>query len=545
MSVATGMVKKPVLSKTGVTRRTRSMNTYWRQISENLQTKVSPGIFRVWISPLRAELEPFVGADDLRANNSAAQQLRAEILPTNVAAEASTSQAKKLTPAMVTPQGLPAEVSGASVLHVLAPNDFVANWVRNRLSEVITAAVTEVLGAETRMVIDVAPVPEVPTSNAAAIPTGTENKTVRAPQRQTMQPRRAEQLSLPMRVAPRAYNWRYGFDGFVVGSCNDMAVAAARNMLPAHGAVDTLFLSSGPGLGKTHLTQAVGQALCGAANRAPHVEYLSAESFCNAFVQSMKARDIDAFKSRFRDVDVLLLEDVHFLQGKEKMQVEVLSTIKALQERGSRVVLTSTFAPRELNNLDPTLVSRFCSGFLAGMEKPDFPTRRRILLDKAQKSDVILSDDVCELMAERLSGDVRQLESCLYNLLLRAKLQNCKISLHMAADILAQYAQNNPFVDLDAITRRVCEGFDLNPEQLASRSRRNVHVTARNTVFYLARKHTDLSLQDIGEHFNRRHSTVLKGIAAVERELTRETSLGRQIAATLGRIEARCQGKSA
>lgn len=528
------------------------MNTYWRQISENLQAKVSPGVFRVWIAPLRAELETTNGAESRRTNACDVQSTLAENIFQSGTDQASASPISMGAPtAVAQAKDLLAGQPDSAVLRVLAPNDFVANWVRNRLSEVITAATAEVLGAETRMVIEVAPVQEVPAiapstpkgpvQGRAASGTASDSQSRSPVVLHGEQPRRAEQLSLPVRTGTRAYNWRYGFDGFVVGPCNDMAVAAARNMLPAHGAVDTLFLSSGPGLGKTHLTQAVGQALCSAANRVPKVEYLSAESFCNAFVQSMKARDIDAFKSRFRDVDVLLLEDVHFLQGKEKMQVEVLSTIKSLQERGSRVVLTSTFAPRELNNLDPTLVSRFCSGFLAGMEKPDFPTRRRILLDKAQKSEAVLSVDVCDLMAERLSGDVRQLESCLYNLLLRAKLQDCKISLNMAADILAQYTQNSPFVNLDAITRRVCEGFGLNPEQLASRSRRNAHVTARNTVFYLARKHTELSLQDIGEHFNRRHSTVLKGIAAVERELTRETSLGRQIAATLGRIEARSQ----
>ena len=218
---------------------------------------------------------------------------------------------------------------------------------------------------------------------------------------------------------------------------------------------------------------------------------------------------------------------------------EVLSTIKSLQEKGSRVVLTSSFAPCELRNVDNSLVSRFCSGFLAGIEKPDASTRRRILQEKARQNNALLSDTVVDVLTERLTGDIRQLESCVHNLLLKAKLLGCTISVEMAQEILAQYSLDDPFVDVDSIIRKVCEGFGLSPEQLASRSRKQNLVVARNTIFYLARKHTELSLQDIGDKFSRRHSTVLKGIASVERELRRESPLGRQIAGTLALLERR------
>lgn len=560
-------------------RRTTNMNTYWRQISDNLQKRVNPGTFKVWIAPLQAELvfatqqSNAIMAPVLRAahETSATNAVAADSASVQFARDtAEGASGRMTTPASGQVSDNPA--SAMPLLRVLAPNDFVADWVRSRHAELISAAAEQVLGCPVNLIIEASDLSvsadDSITEAAPVLPSVAVCPGARAtrglllpiastqPETPTPTPKRArrtdplpaparpvaEQLSLPIRTSAKSFNWRYGFDGFVVGPCNDLAFTAARNMLPDHGAVDTLFLSSGPGLGKTHLTQAVGQALCQSANRRAKVEYLSAESFSNAFVQALKARDIDAFKARFRDVDVLLLEDVHFLQGKEKMQVEVLSTVKALQERGSRVVLTSSFAPRELNNLDPTLVSRFCSGFLAGMDKPDFPTRRRILQDKASKGEVRLTDDVCDLMADRLSGDVRQLEGCLSNLLLRAQMQGSDVSLAMASEILAQYAQESPFFDLDSITRRVCEGFGVSPEQLLARSRRNLNVTARNTAFYLARKHTELSLHDIGEHFNRRHSTVLKGIASVEREIVRETSVGRQIATTLSLIESRVQG---
>lgn len=222
------------------------------------------------------------------------------------------------------------------------------------------------------------------------------------------------------------------------------------------------------------------------------------------------------------------------------MQDEVLSTIKSLQEKGSRVVLTSSFAPCELRNVDNSLVSRFCSGFLAGIEKPDASTRRRILQEKARQNNALLSDTVVDVLTERLTGDIRQLESCVHNLLLKAKLLGCTISVEMAQEILAQYSLDDPFVDVDSIIRKVCEGFGLIGRAVGSRSRKqNLVVGPCNTIFYLARKHTELSLQDIGDKFSRPHSTVLKGIASVERELRRESPLGRQIAGTLALLERR------
>ena len=477
------------------------MKTQWLKICEDLQNRLNPGTYKVWVAPLTADLE------------------------------------------------------GEGKIRLSAPNGFVATWVRDRLLNDISDAASAIFGRTMEISVVAGNPPAKPSRSVPGRPAvSVEGEP--APSRRPRAPNppppvaapsllssAAEQLSLPITMPVNQsvpHNWRYAFDSFVVGPTNDMAYAAARNMARSGAAVDTLFLSSGPGLGKTHLTQAVGQALCEASNRSnPKVEYLTAEEFSSCFVQALQSRTVDRFKGRFRDVDLLLLEDVHFLQGKEKMQDEVLSTIKSLQEKGSRVVLTSSFAPCELRNVDNSLVSRFCSGFLAGIEKPDASTRRRILQEKARQNNALLSDTVVDVLTERLTGDIRQLESCVHNLLLKAKLLGCTISVEMAQEILAQYSLDDPFVDVDSIIRKVCEGFGLSPEQLASRSRKQNLVVARNTIFYLARKHTELSLQDIGDKFSRRHSTVLKGIASVERELRRESPLGRQIAGTLALLERR------
>ena len=475
------------------------MNAQWLEIRANLQKTLQSGTYKVWIAPLHAELE------GLR-------------------------------------------------LRLVAPTDFVADWVRERLSQDIERAAAEVLGSAPELCIEAGPAPlsaperprslSVGTSGHAALLGPNGLPASGAHQNTDTSPRPAlfsasEQLGLPYTLPSRAANWRYNFDGFIVGPSNELAHAAARSMTRDSGSVDTLFLSSASGLGKTHLTQAVGQAVCNESNRAHlRLEYLTAEEFSSCFVQAMKARDIERFKARFRDLDMLLLEDVEFLQNKEKMQDEVLSTIKTLQSRGSRVILTSSFAPRDLRDLDSQLVSRFCSGFLAGIEKPDRATRRRILQEKAASQDARLSEAVLELLSERVTSDVRRLESCLCNLILKARLLGRDISTDLARDVLMHYIDDAPLRGIDDIISRVCEGFGLSAPQLRSRSRRQNYVVARNTVFFLARKHTDLSLQDIGDHFGRRHSTVIKGIAAIERELKRETPLGRQVAAALSRIEA-------
>lgn len=354
------------------------------------------------------------------------------------------------------------------------------------------------------------------------------------PQRQLLLP---EALAEPA-ASCAAQSWRYSFDDFVVGPCNEMAYAASRSMCGDVRQADILFLSSAPGLGKTHLMHAVGQVLTASCNRRrPQVAYLTAEEFTTRFYMSIKGQDTDRFKARYRNLDLLLLEDAHFLQGKEKTQAELLSTIKALTDRGSKVVFSSSFAPRDMRQMDDQLHSRLSAGLVTFIDRPDEETRRKILRRKAGFHQVLLPDDVEAVLARHIHADVRQIESCLCNLILKAKLLNSRITLQMAWDVLSQYASHSPILDMESIIRYICQGFEVSREQLLSSSRKQEYVCARNSAFFLARKHTDLSLENIGRHFNRRHSTVLKGITSLEREISRQSPRGRQIANTLAMIE--------
>lgn len=351
------------------------------------------------------------------------------------------------------------------------------------------------------------------------------------------------QLLLPIRFNnEQAIEFKYSFDDFVVGASNKIAVAAAENILQDNALTNMLFLSSRSGLGKTHLVQAVGMAMQEKARRMPlKITYLTAENFTTQYVQASKYRDLTSFKEKFCANDLLLLEDVHFLHGKEKTQEQLLNIIKSIHAKGGKVVLTSSFAPKDIVGIDSYLASQFQSGFVASIERPDAETRFHILVEKSKKLGLLLPQNVAELMAKRIDADVRMLESCLQNVALRAKILGTTITEDIVYDVISQVSGSQPHLDLSNIIDMVCKGFGVTKQQLQSNSRCANYVLARNLAFYLLRKHTDMTLQEIGQGFNRRHSTVIKGISALEKEVSKQSSVGRQLIDFIDKVEKSCQ----
>lgn len=468
------------------------MTTSWKQIQHSLQERLSPGHYKVWIAPLSAEVQ---------------------------------------------------NKSGEIVLRLFAPTEFMAQRIKARYLESIAQAAAAVLGQ----------VPVISVQAGSGAPEsdlGTKGLEPEMNLPDAAGKTGHDQMGLPLEYAPpggqtaghgagsEGASARYKFDNFIVGPSNELAFAASRSICQEDLAVNTLFLASGPGLGKTHLLRAAGMELGRRCKRSQCiVEYLTAEEFGSRMVAAIKAKNIDSFKARYRAADVLLLEDIHFLRGKERMQEELLSTIKAIRERGGRVVFSSSFIPRDLTDIDDQLASRFGSGFLAQISRPCLDTRRRIVKAKAAARSVPLPDEVGELLAAQLTRDVRHIESCLHNLILRARLLNTEITTELAREIISHYIEQNPALDLNSIIATVCKAFGISQAQLQSKSRKSDYVTARNSVFYLARKHTDCSLQEIGGSLNRAHTTVIKGISALEREINRKSPRGLQISSTLSLIE--------
>ncbi len=456
------------------------MEKHWSIICKNLQKTLNSSVYKVWIAPLQGFVEQ-------------------------------------------------------NVVNIMAPSRYTIERIEERLSNAICMAAAEVLEIPAQnvqlnfQVAEVKNICSTPPSKSEILKLAHHASPTKSMHTQARLPLN-EQNFLPL------IKWRYDFNDFVVGPSNDLAAAAAHNICRPGGRIETLFVSAAPGLGKTHLIHAVGQALM-QEGCSMHVGYLTAEDFTTHFVRASLNKNMDAFKHYLRSLDVLLLDDVHFFQGKQKTQDEALATIKYLQARGSRVVLTSSFSPLELKNLDDQLVSYFCSGLLAHMDKPTLEMRRTILVQKARMHQVLLPDEVTDVLVNHLQNDVRQLESCLNNLIFKARLLKSEISVELAKEILTQYAKVENHLDLDKIIDLVCNSYGLEPGQLISRSRRKTCVHARDTIYYLARKHTDVSLQDIGGRFNRNHTTVIKGIATIERELQRQTSHARQISNALQLVE--------
>jgi chromosomal replication initiator protein len=227
------------------------------------------------------------------------------------------------------------------------------------------------------------------------------------------------------------------------------------------------------------------------------------------------------------------------LLDKVKTQEEFLATLIALLANRSRVVLSSSFSLPELRKrkMDSQLFSRLWSGLVAPIDPLDNLTARRIITYKATAANVKLSEDVTDFLTDNINSDVRQIESCLKTLIFKAGLLNKAISLDMAREVVVNCLGALSALTFPEIIRLVCEAFGISANTLNSKSRKQEYVHARNTAFYLARQHTGLSLQEIGRPFNRTHSTVLKGITACEREISRETHAGRQLAGVIERIE--------
>lgn len=470
------------------------MKTKWTQILQVLQENLPEADYSVWIQPLTGELQ---------------------------------------------------EMESKPVLLIHASNEFVASYIRSHYLDKFRSACRSVLFLSQDAPIDVQVASKQSSSNKDLKNIDIIDLAKKLPSAPAVLATN-EQHVLPMSIpAPKGMEFKYSFNDFIVGPSNRLAHAAAESMLLENAPTEMCFLSSQSGLGKTHLIQAVGHhAFKKSGVSQLKMAYLSAEDFTTQFINASKFKQMDAFKTRFRSLDILLLEDIHFLHGKDKTQEELLATIKALHKHGSKVILTSSFNPKEIVGIDSHLLSYFQAGFVASIEKPDKETRLHILIEKARKQSISLPEKVAELMAQHLNADVRMLESCVQNLILRSKLNQQAITEDMAYEIIGKVSGQHPQLDTESIVRVVCKSYSLNMQQLQSSSRRAELVTARNTAFYLLRKHTDMTLAQIGASFNRKHSTVTKGISQIEREMSRQSHLGRQLMHNIEQIERICAASS-
>jgi len=330
----------------------------------------------------------------------------------------------------------------------------------------------------------------------------------------------------------------FTFDRFVVGDCNRLAYAATFALADGQDLyLNGVFLVSDPGLGKSHLAQALGQHILSQDPRQ-RVYCLTAEDFTNELVHSIKQRCVEDFKDRYRKhCDVLVLEEVHFLSGKEKVQAELCYTLDCLAEDGKTVVFTSSHRPKDVARLTRPLASRLAGTLVSTIQRPDYETRLRILERKAVEIGLAVADAVLEFMARRATRDVRQLEACLFAVGARSRLLARPINLELAEEAMRDLIEDEGGADIEAVKGVVCRYYQVRPEDLASKSRQRGSVLPRQVAMYLCRHMTDMSLAEIGRAFGRNHSTALSSVNVIERGQRRDPRLKGQVELLMNELQ--------
>ena len=330
---------------------------------------------------------------------------------------------------------------------------------------------------------------------------------------------------------------RYTFSNFVVGSSNQFAHAAALAVAKNPGEqYNPLFIYGTVGIGKTHLANAIGHRVL-EKNAMAKVVFLSSEAFVNDMISSLKRDRMDDFKNRFRKVDLLILDDVQFLAGRERTQEEFFHTFNTLHEARKQIVLTSDKFPKDIPDLEERLRNRFESGLTADIQTPEIETRAAIAQKKAEAEGLLLAPEVASFIAREIGDNVRELEGALTRLAASASLQGCEITVAFAQDVLKPHFRSRPReLTIEEIQMVVCEHYGVTPTDMNSK-RRTAHIApVRQCAMYLCRKLTSFSFPVIGEHFGKRHhSTVMHAYEAVARRLKNDPAL----ASTLETLEAK------
>lgn len=328
----------------------------------------------------------------------------------------------------------------------------------------------------------------------------------------------------------RALHPKYTFDEFMVGECNILAESACRAMVGGDNLVGPcLYINSDTGLGKSHLTHAVAHQVF-AESPMTRLHYLTAKQFAAEMINGIQNRTMGDFKRKFQDqCDILLVEDVHSLTGKKKTQEELNDVLDTLIKSGKRVILTSNKSPRDLVGIDNEFRSRMSSGLVTTISAPSVRTRYGIIEKKAAQQQLLLDSDHVDYLAHHIRGDVRKIESALIAIRAKAQLEGGRVDMDLVKSVVSSIVGGNQLLTASMICDLVSGQFKVSIRELQSKSRKKAITIPRQIAMYLARKHTEESLVDIGKTFNRDHSTVIHSIKVVSNLIVRDGSVNAQL----------------
>ena len=472
-----------------------NLDTYWPEILDVVRQNVAQQTFNTWFLPLLPENS---------GNNST--------------------------------QNDPADNSKNGSMKVDCPNHFFMDWFSEHHLTALNEAGSTYFGRDINFTLgvrkispeDMAKNPGVqPVANnggsaAAALDSVDVPNVINIPNTLSFSVKQGPAVSSPRSAIISNINQDYTFENFVVGTGTDLAFAAATAVSNNPGEhFNPLFIHGGVGLGKTHLMHAVGNTV---AVRDPgkKVCYVTAENFMNDLIGSIRDNRTPEFKMKYRSVDVLLVDDVAFLAGKESTQEEFFHTFNALYDLKKQIVLTSDRSPKEITTLEERLRSRFEWGLITDIQPPNLETRMAILKRKVEINNIYIADDVITFIAENITDNIRRLEGALIRLLAFASLTGREISLEMASEVLSSFFQGSSTgpVKIADVMKIVAEVHDMTVDQLKSKRRTQDLARARQIAMYLAREMTGASLNQIGRAFgNRDHSTVSHAYQKIQKEM--------------------------
>jgi chromosomal replication initiator protein len=431
------------------------------------------------------------------------------------------------------------------------PNAYARDWLENRLRYKIKRTLTTIMQRQVQVTFQITPrqVVDLPAAKPAPLyePPAPAKATAPVeppisqpalpeppPEAQTTPP--LEPATAPRRsLAGGPLNSNHTFDSFVVGSHNRLAHAAAMAVAEKPGqSFNPLFIYGGVGLGKTHLLHAIGNR---AVELGMVVLYCSSEQFTNELIGAIRSQTTEQFRNKYREVDILLIDDIQFIGGKESTQEEFFHTFNHLHAAGRQVVLSSDRPPKALATLEERLRSRFEGGLQTDISQPDFETRVAILQAKAARLGMAIDPGVLMLVAERVDSNIRELEGALNRLALQARLARSPLTVALAASVLDDLAPLRTVCSPDGVVRVVAAHFNLDVAELIGRRRTQEVALARQIAMYLLSEEHDLSLSAIGDQLGGRdHSTIRYGIDQIANALDRDESLRTTIMALREKI---------
>ena len=415
-----------------------------------------------------------------------------------------------------------------STLKVQIPSQFFWEWIDEHFNGLISRSITDILGKDAKLTYVIAEdIPVVETRN-----NGNGHAVISNISSEKQKPKHSFESNL---------NPRYTFDNFIKGEGNQLARAAAGAISdnPGGTSFNPLFLYGGVGLGKTHLIQAIGNQI---AKNFPEkkVIYLSSDIFTVEFVESIQSNRVNEFSNFYRGMDVLIIDDIQFLIGKEKTQDLFFHIFNTLHQSRKQIILSSDKPPKDLKGLDERLISRFQWGLTADIQPPELETRIAILKRKAETYGMFVSNDILEYIASNITSNIRELEGCLIKLLASVSLSSKEITFDLAKKTVKEIAtdRKTSTLTIETITKVVCEHLGVAENKIRDKTRKKEIVLARQIAMYLVKELTLSSLKTIGLHFGGRdHSTVIHACNTIEEMRIKDPTLNNVIEEIRNKVE--------